>query len=92
MPSQAYLQDSILNYGVKIMATVTSNTIKIIRLATVKEITGISRSAIYSEMAKHRFPQSVRITEKSVGWLLSDIQAFIESKIAQSRNLTKEGV
>lgn len=74
------------------MATTISNTIQILRLKQVKEITGISRSSIYGEMAKRRFPQSVRITAKSVGWLFSDIQEYLATKVAQSRTLTKEGV
>lgn len=74
------------------MAIANSNTIQVLRLAKVMEITGLSRSSIYGEMAKRRFPQSVHITAKSVGWLLSDIQEYLAAKVAQSRNLTKEAV
>lgn len=74
------------------MATATSNTIQILRLKAVKEITGISRSSIYAAAKQGSFPKPIRITAKSVGWLLSDIQEYLAAKVAQSRNLTTEGV
>ena len=74
------------------MATATCNTLQFLRLPQVKELTALSRSTIYAEIKSDRFPKQVRLTAKSVGWLLSDIQDYLATKVAQSRNLTKEGV
>lgn len=72
------------------MATATSNAPQVLRLQKVKELTALSRSTIYAEIKAGRFPAQVRLTAKTVGWLLSEIQAYIEAKVAQSRNLVKE--
>ncbi len=72
------------------MAFAISNTPQVLRLQKVKEITGLSRSTIYAEIKACRFPAQVRLTAKTVGWLLSEILAYLDDKVAQSRNLTKE--
>lgn len=72
------------------MAFTTSNTIQILRLQQVMELTALSRSSIYAEIKAGRFPAQIRLTAKTVGWLLSEIQAYLETKVAQSRNLVKE--
>ncbi|MFN0135088.1 MAG: helix-turn-helix transcriptional regulator [Phycisphaerae bacterium] len=33
---------------------------------------------------QHRFPRRIRIGERRVGWLLSDIEAWLESRITAS--------
>lgn len=74
------------------MAIASINSMQLLRLHKVKELTSLSRSTIYAEIKAGRFPKQVRLTAKAVGWQLTEIQAFIESKVAQSRNLTTEGV
>lgn len=59
----------------------------LLRLPEVKKRTGLSRSAIYDRMAKGTFPQSVKIGERAVGWLESDIQQFIDDCIAKRDSL-----
>ena len=54
---------------------------KILRLREVKEITGLSRSTIYAEMAKGKFPKQVQLTgNRSIGWHESVIIQWIESR------------
>ncbi len=54
---------------------------KILRLKDVKEMTGLSRSTIYAEIAKGNFPRQVKLTgTRSVGWYESAIAQWIESR------------
>lgn len=54
---------------------------RILRIHQVIEITGQSRSNIYLLMTKNLFPKAIKISERSVGWLQSDINNWIDSKI-----------
>lgn len=60
-----------------------SNNQKILRLRAVKEWTGLSRSTIYLMIKNGEFPNSVKIGARAVGWLDSDLQAWIELRISQ---------
>lgn len=60
--------------------------IKIIRLKEVLEIVPLSKSSIYSKIAKGEFPSSIPLGERAVGWLQSDIDNWIISK-AGGKNL-----
>ena len=54
---------------------------KILRLREVKEITGLSRSTIYLEIAKGKFPKQIQLTgARSVGWHESSIIQWVESR------------
>ncbi len=55
---------------------------KILRLRAVKEWTGLSRSTIYLMIKNGDFPSSVRIGARAVGWLESDLYAWVESRIS----------
>lgn len=56
-------------------------TYKILRLPDVINITGLSRSSIYQKIADGEFPKQINLGSKSVGWIESDIQNWIEDKI-----------
>ena len=54
---------------------------KILRLKEVKTMTGLSRSTIYSEIAKGKFPKQIQLTgARAVGWHESAIVQWIESR------------
>ena len=54
---------------------------RILRLQEVKKLTGLSRSTIYLEMSKGKFPKQVQLTgARSVGWYESAITQWIESR------------
>ncbi len=57
----------------------------IIKLPKVCEITGLSKSAVYDKMKEGTFPQSIAISSRSVGWLLSEVNNFIQERVAESR-------
>lgn len=57
---------------------------KILKLKQVIEIVGISRSSIYSLVQRGAFPKPIKISIRSSGWLLSEVERWIESR-ASSR-------
>lgn len=57
----------------------------IIRLPEVRSRTGLSRSEIYRREALGEFPKRVKLGTRSVGWVSSEIQDFIEARIRESR-------
>ena len=58
---------------------------KIVRLPTVKELTGLSRSTIYLRISKNEFPASISLGDRAVGWLEEDIENWLAGKIEASR-------
>ena len=57
---------------------------RILRLPEVMNNTGLARSTIYKMVAAKSFPIQISLGAKSVGWLESDIQSWIEAKISNS--------
>ncbi len=57
----------------------------ILRLPTVKARTGLSRSTIYLRMTLGQFPKQVALGPRAVGWLESDINAWLAERIAAAR-------
>ena len=57
---------------------------QIYRLPEVMLKTGLSRSSIYRQMTltPPTFPQPVKLGEKSVGWISTEIDAWITSRMA----------
>lgn len=64
---------------------------KINRLPSVIDKTGLSRSSIYLRMSKGEFPKSISLGDRAIGWLESDIEKWLEDKIAASKPLQGEG-
>ena len=59
----------------------------ILRLPTVKAITGLSRSTIYLRMSEGSFPRQVNLGSRAVGWRSSEVAAWMDQRIKDSRNL-----
>ena len=59
--------------------------IAILRLPQVKLKVGLSRSSIYSAVAERRFPQPVRVGARAVGWLESEVDDWLNNRVALSR-------
>ena len=57
-----------------------TNIDSFLRLNNVKERTGLGRSSIYLYIKRGLFPAPIKLGARSVGWLESDIQAWIMSK------------
>lgn len=60
-------------------------TQKILRLPDVKEKTGCSRSMIYFLISEGKFPRAITLSKRSVGWLESEIDEWIQQRIEKSR-------
>ncbi|MDD5580047.1 MAG: AlpA family transcriptional regulator [Methylobacter sp.] len=58
---------------------------KILRLPTVKEITGLSRSTIYLRISKDEFPSPISLGARAVGWIESEIEAWLSAQVEKSR-------
>jgi prophage regulatory protein len=70
------------------MTTVVSpnaDSIRILRLPQVCEVTGLCRSMIYQMEAELRFPQRVKIGTRAVGWVEKEVNAWLMRRIATSR-------
>ncbi|TPJ42886.1 AlpA family phage regulatory protein [Mesorhizobium sp. B2-7-1] len=52
---------------------------RIIRLKTVLDRTGLSRSTLYRKIAEGTFPAQIRISVNGAGWRESDINRWVES-------------
>jgi len=58
---------------------------KILRMPQVKDCTGLSRTGIYDRIARGAFPAPISLGTRSVGWLESEVEAWIAHRAAVSR-------
>ena len=68
------------------LQTTTPTPERFMRRHEVEAITGYKTSAIYQKMADGSFPKAVKLGTNRVGWIASEIHAWIEQRIAESRN------
>lgn len=59
---------------------------RFLRMHQVCEMCGLSRSAIYGRIKLGLFPVSVRLGPKSVAWLASDINNWMQARIAARKH------
>jgi prophage regulatory protein len=57
----------------------------ILRLKEVLARTGMSRSFMYQKMAEGLFPLPVHLGARAVGWIESEIEAWLLAKVEKSR-------
>ncbi|MBR2656318.1 MAG: AlpA family phage regulatory protein [Loktanella sp.] len=53
---------------------------KVLRRKEVEEITGLSRATIYRHVRSGGFPPPIQLTERLVGWLAADVEAWLVSR------------
>ncbi len=58
----------------------------ILRLPAVLKRTGLSRSTVYLMISKGSFPAPVSLGERAVGWIESEIDLWVDEKIAASQD------
>ncbi len=58
---------------------------RILRQPAVADRTGLSRSSIYQRVKEGRFPAPVTLGDRAVGWLESEIDAWIAERISARR-------
>jgi len=57
----------------------------ILRLPAVKARIGLSRSTIYLRIAEGTFPRPVSLGLRAVGWLESEIDAWLHQQVEASQ-------
>ena len=62
---------------------VIERDLKLYRMPTAMQLTGLARSTIYKVMRLGRFPKQVHLTDQSVAWRSSDIDAWIASRSSE---------
>ena len=62
-----------------------SNPAQLLRRRQVEGLVGLRRSAIYAAIAEGRFPKQIHLGPRSVGWLASEVDAWIAERVAESR-------
>ena len=60
---------------------------KFLKIQTVISMTSLSRSSIYTAMSAGSFPAQIKLGERSVAWLESDIQNWMENCINNRNNI-----
>ncbi len=56
---------------------------RFLRLSDVMARTGLSRSSIYLKISKNEFPNNINLGLRSVAWLESEIDTWIQTRIEQ---------
>lgn len=59
---------------------------RLLRAAEVATRIGVGRSMIFQLVSKNQFPKPVRITSRNVGFVEEEVDSWIASKIAASRD------
>ncbi len=69
------------------MAIQIQTALNILRRKQVEKRVGLSRSTIYAKIAAGEFLAPIVLSARAVGWLESDINAWIKSRITISHVL-----
>lgn len=56
---------------------------RFMRLPEVINTCGLSRSTIYDLISREQFPSQISLSGKNVAWLASEIDGWMQSRIAQ---------
>ena len=57
--------------------------LRILRMKMVIEITGLARSTVYKYIAEGIFPKPITLGGRSVGWVESEVFAWIQARVAE---------
>lgn len=57
----------------------------LLRIKDVKRATGLGISTIYARVANGQFPPPIKLTSKSSAWVSSEIEEWVQARIAESR-------
>lgn len=61
----------------------TETLARILRKRQVLSITGLANSTMYKYISEGKFPKSIHLGGRSVGWLESEVQEWILSKVRE---------
>ena len=63
---------------------------QIIRLPEVCKSTALARSTIYKLVSEGTFPEPIKLTPRSSGWLVSEVNEWISNRVLESRSTWEE--
>lgn len=66
-----------------------SAPIRMLRLAQVASMTGLSKAKVYALQSRGDFPQRVQLTAGRVAWVEAEVQAWLAARIAANTPLTR---
>lgn len=67
------------------MAAQLQTALTILRRKQVEARTGLARSTIYDRIKAGTFPAPISLGEKAVGWIESEVDAWLNARIQASR-------
>jgi prophage regulatory protein len=59
-------------------------TDRILRIKTVLELTGLSRSTLYRKVQRGEFPKQIKLSERCAGWRQSSVHAWMRNPMFYS--------
>ena len=59
---------------------------RLISLREVEQQTSLSRSTLYDLIRNKKFPAQIRVTERRIAWIQSEITSWIELKRSEMRS------
>jgi len=80
----------LLAFG-KPMAPTSQRPTSFIRLAEVKQRTGLSRSSIYAKIADGDFPAPINLGARAVAWIDHEIEDWMSERVSASRRVRSTG-
>ena len=63
---------------------------QLVKLPEVREMTTFSSATIYRLISKGEFPKQIKLSERSLGWLLDEIYAWLDEKRSSREDDDKE--
>ncbi|MDM1762179.1 AlpA family transcriptional regulator [Acinetobacter sp. 251-1] len=67
------------------MNTSKNQNNRLIRRKEVQKKTGLGASSIYAMMKSGEFPQCLNLSERRVAWVESDVDSWVEDRIAKHK-------
>lgn len=61
---------------------------QLLRLPDVQAMTALSRSTIYALVAAGKFPRPIRLTERAVRWMSTEVETWIHEAASGTQNRT----
>ena len=58
---------------------------RLLRLPDVEALVGVKKTTIYALMKQGDFPKCIYVTARTVAWVESDVQAWLQKRIEESK-------
>ena len=62
---------------------------QIIKLPAIIKLSALSSATIYRLIKKGEFPKQIKLSERSSGWLLSEVEQWLDDKV-NAREVSNE--